>query len=63
MNGHHDLVEFTLPEVTGGGEWSLKMDTNLPTLPDDNVLFAPGNTYGVTGRSVLVFMLAMDKSS
>jgi glycogen operon protein len=62
-NGHHDLVEFTLPEVTGGGEWSLKMDTNLPTLPDDNALFATGNVYGVTGRSVLVFMLAADKSS
>jgi len=61
MNGHHDLVEFTLPEVTGGGEWSLKMDTNLPTLPDDNALFATGNVYGVTGRSVLVFMLASDK--
>ena len=63
MNGHHDLVEFTLPEVTGGGEWSLKMDTNLPTLPDDNALFATGNVYGVTGRSVLVFMLAADKNT
>jgi len=63
MNGHHDLVEFTLPEVTGGGEWSLKMDTNLPILPDDNALFATGNVYGVTGRSVLVFKLAADKNT
>jgi hypothetical protein len=39
------------------------MDTNLPTLPDDNALFAPGKAYEVTGRSVLVFMLAADKSS
>jgi isoamylase len=63
MNGHHDLVEFTLPEIEGGGEWSLKMDTNLPTLPDANALFAPGKIYEVTGRSVLLFMLAADKSS
>jgi hypothetical protein len=29
LNAHHDLVEFVLPEITGGREWSLLVDTNL----------------------------------
>src|SRR6266478_1544204 len=29
MNGHHDLVRFSLPETVGGSHWQLLIDTNL----------------------------------
>ncbi len=29
LNAHHDVVEFILPEVIGGREWRLLVDTNL----------------------------------
>ena len=54
LNGHHDLVEFTLPIVTDG-KWCLRIDTNLPDTEGD-VCFEPGSLYGVTGRSVLLFV-------
>jgi pullulanase/glycogen debranching enzyme len=59
MNGHHDLVEFTLPKVAGGCHWSLQIDTNLPAATDD-ARFESGAVYGVTGRSVLLFALAVE---
>ena len=30
VNAHHDVVHFTLPEVTGGTAWRCLLDTNLP---------------------------------
>ena len=30
MNAYHDVVNVTLPEVTGGSAWSLVLDTNIP---------------------------------
>ena len=29
INGHFDLVKFTLPECPGGDTWTLLIDTNL----------------------------------
>ena len=29
LNGHHDLVEFTLPACAGGDKWELLIDTNV----------------------------------
>jgi len=29
MNGHHDLVRFSLPETVGGSHWQLLIDTDL----------------------------------
>jgi isoamylase len=56
INGHHDLVEFTLPECYGGMQWSLLIDTNMA----DSVAkgtFEPGDKYGVTARSLLLLVL------
>jgi glycogen operon protein len=54
LNAYHDLVGFTLPETAGGSNWSLLIDTNLD---EDAELgsFATGDSYGVTGRSLLLF--------
>jgi isoamylase len=56
FNGHGDFVEFTLPECYGAMHWSLVVDTNIE---DSSVkgTFAPGDKYGVTGRSLLLFVL------
>ena len=58
LNAFHDLVEFTLPGDSDEARWSLLIDTNLPDLPAGRKAnFATGETYGVTGRSLLVFSL------
>ena len=54
FNSHHEPVTFTLPSCAGDGEWSLLVDTNLPTR-DDRARFGAGATYDVTARSLLVF--------
>ena len=56
MNSHHDLVEFTLPEVAGGNQWAREIDTNLPPT-EAQAVCASGEVYGVTGRSLLLFSL------
>jgi isoamylase len=57
MNGHHDLVEFTLPEVAGGNRWGLEIDTNLASVKEGTG-FQSGEVYGVTARSLLLFSLS-----
>ena len=56
MNAYHDVVNFTLPEVTGGNEWKCLIDTNIPDRPDEP-LFKLGDAYQITGRSLLLFVL------
>ena len=59
VNAHHDVVVFTLPEVTGGRDWVRLIDTNLPEEDDDPeepARFAFGHRYEVTGRSLLLFL-------
>jgi isoamylase len=56
FNGHGDLVEFTLPECYGAMHWSLVVDTNIEDSSAKG-MFAPGDTYGVTGRSLLLLVL------
>jgi len=56
FNAHHDVVDFTLPEIPGSDQWQCMIDTNMPVreeLPD----FESGDVYQVTGRSVLLFAL------
>ncbi len=55
MNGHHDLVEFTLPDCPGGSVWSLDIDTNIA---DEKPKFRgePRDVYGMTGRSLALFV-------
>jgi isoamylase len=55
MNGHHDLVEFTLPEGPGSNFWALEVDTNIaneePTFKGET-----GKVYGMTSRSLALFV-------
>jgi isoamylase len=54
LNGYHDLVLFTLPPHGEAAAWELHVDTNVPQLQDP-LRFAAGSSYGVTGRSLLLF--------
>ncbi|MGE5640272.1 MAG: glycogen debranching protein GlgX [Clostridia bacterium] len=58
MNSHHDVVNFTLPEVSQGREWSRLLDTNDAKLARETYRF--GSVYQVTGRSLLLFLLERD---
>jgi isoamylase len=55
LNSHSDVVEFTLPQYAGGGHWSLLIDTNRPDAPA--TAFEAKQKYGVTARSLLLFVL------
>ncbi len=57
-NAHYDVVEFILPEVTGGAEWVLKIDTNQ-TAETEESPFDQKAVYTVTGRSLLMFSLVL----
>ncbi len=56
INGHTDLVKFTLPRSYGGDDWALLVDTNME---ENNAsgIYKTGQTYQVTARSVLLFAL------
>ncbi|MCK8783021.1 glycogen debranching protein GlgX [Roseomonas sp. NAR14] len=56
MNAHYDVVEFRLPEIAGGNIWHCLLDTNVVGNPEVE-RFGSGDTYLVTGRSVLLFAL------
>ena len=55
LNGHHDVVDFTLPAAPDGECWELLVDTNLPDQSGEGFAFA--DVYQVTGRSLLLFLL------
>ena len=55
-NAYHDVVGFTFPEAPGGTAWTRLLDTNLPD-GQDIESFKVGETYSVTGRSMLMFVL------
>ncbi len=57
LNAHDDGVKFTLPEVVGGASWVRLVDTNLAP-EEEGALFAFGQDYVVTGRSLLLFELS-----
>ena len=60
VNSHHDGLDFMLPEVVGGLAWTCSIDTNQVGEPDAERL-AFGTEYRVTGRSLLLFELVLDK--
>ena len=59
LNGFEGVVDFTMPEATGGSGWNLLVDTNLKKTPDGSE-FPFGHVYQVTGRSFL--MLKMNRA-
>ena len=56
LNAHHDVVNFTLPEIPDGDLWTCLLDTNMP-VRDELPAFPAGAAYQVTGRSLLLFAL------
>jgi glycogen operon protein len=56
VNAHHDVVDFTLPEIPGSQEWTCLIDTNMP-VRDELPEFGSCDVYQVTGRSLLLFAL------
>ncbi|OCX24877.1 glycogen debranching protein GlgX [Pseudomonas graminis] len=56
VNSHHDGVNFTLPEVPEGLNWTSLIDTNQPEI-DGKDQFEFGSEYTVTARSLLLFEL------
>ena len=60
MNSYHDGIPFKLPEVVGGVAWVCRIDTNQEGDPDDTQ-FAFESEYVVTGRSLLLLELVIDK--
>ena len=56
FNAYHDVVVFRRSTVPGGEHWRCLIDTNIPERSDEP-LFAFGDTYQVTGRSLLMFVL------
>ncbi|MBD8600847.1 glycogen debranching protein GlgX [Pseudomonas sp. CFBP 8772] len=56
VNSHHDGVNFTLPEVPEGLNWTSLIDTNQPEI-DGKDQFEFGSEYTVTPRSLLLFEL------
>jgi isoamylase len=59
FNAHHDVVQFTLPEVPEGKRWTRLVDTNVPG-GFDTPNFEFGAQYDVTGRSLLLFILSVE---
>ena len=59
VNSHHDGVNFTLPEVPEGRNWTSLIDTNQPEI-DGKDQFEFGSEYTVTPRSLLLFELQRD---
>jgi|HigsolmetaAR205D_1030408.scaffolds.fasta_scaffold00075_8 glycogen debranching enzyme GlgX len=59
LNAYHDVVNFVLPGEAEAARWSLLIDTNVPEnlAARGKVNFVSGETYAVTGRSLLVFSL------
>ncbi|HTB14359.1 MAG TPA: glycogen debranching protein GlgX [Bryobacteraceae bacterium] len=65
MNGHHEGVDFTLPDSAGAASWSLLMDTNMPEFEPGNndAALAVGSKYTVVARSLLLFAMRAEEKS
>jgi isoamylase len=55
FNGHHEDIEFTLPDLGAGERWEVEVDTAAPMLGDaQDRTFKTGESAPVEARSVLV---------
>src|SRR5690606_34841887 len=59
VNAHHDVVNFTLPEVPQGHSWRCLVDTNQEAI-DHGARYDFHHDYQVTGRSLLLLELQRD---
>lgn len=62
VNAHHDVVNFSLPEVPEGAHWVCLVDTNQASVSGEEV-FEFDSSYAVTGRSLLLFELVKSATS
>jgi glycogen operon protein len=59
FNGHHEPMEFTLPELGAAERWDVVIDTAAPMLPDaESRAVKNGEPVEVDARSVLVLIRA-----
>ena len=63
FNAYHDVVQFTLPGTTDSAFWLLLIDTNQPDDALTKTAFEPGDSYQVTGRSLLMFSMVAETES
>ena len=56
FNGHHDVVDLTLPHCAHGTEWHRLLDTDAAAL-NAYPHFPSGATFLIAGRSALLFEL------
>ena len=61
VNSYHDVGMFMLPQVPGGLGWICEIDTNQEGAPGTDP-FEFGAEYIVTGRSLVMFELVLDKA-
>jgi glycogen operon protein len=55
FNGHHEPMEFTLPDLGAGERWQVEIDTAAPLLGDvEDRSVKPGAPFPLEGRSVQV---------
>ncbi len=55
FNGHHEPIDFTLPDLGAGERWEVAIDTHAPMLDDaDARSVKTGEAVPVEARSVLV---------
>jgi glycogen operon protein len=56
LNGHHELVKFTLPACPGGTTWTLVLDTSAA---DERANYSgkADDVFEVTGRSLILLCL------
>jgi glycogen operon protein len=55
LNAHHDIVEFTLPELPVASRWTRILDTAEPDGPQQT--FSMGAIFPIQGRSLAVLCL------
>ena len=56
MNAHHDVVDVKLPEIAGNQQWTCLIAANMP-VRDELPEYDSGDTYQITGRSLVLFAL------
>ena len=60
VNAHHDVVNFTLPQVPEGESWNCLLDTDRPLLRGREP-WAFDSEFPVTGRSLALFELEREE--
>jgi glycogen operon protein len=55
FNGHHEPMDFTLPDLGAGERWQVEIDTAAPLLGDvEDRSLKTGEAFPLEGRSVQV---------